>query len=131
MASPDVLAAAGAPGHLREQLKRPLGGAEVRQPEPDIGRDDADERDVREIVALGDHLRADEHVELAAAKAVQQIGETAPPAHRVAIDAADARVGKQRAALRPRRARCRSRRARGTAPRSWGTVFGTSLEKLQ
>ena len=62
-----AVAAAGAARHLRQQLERALGGAEIRQPEPDVGRDHADQGDVREVVALRDHLRADEHVDLAPA----------------------------------------------------------------
>ena len=63
MASPGDVAAARAAGDLREQLERALGRAEVGQPEADVRRDDADERHAREIVALGDHLRADEDVD--------------------------------------------------------------------
>jgi hypothetical protein len=39
-----LLAAAGAPGHLCQQLERPLGGAKVGEPEADVGRDHADQR---------------------------------------------------------------------------------------
>ena len=41
-------------------------------PKPDVGGDDADERHARKIVPLRDHLRADEHVDLAVAKLRQQ-----------------------------------------------------------
>ena len=67
-----LLAAAGAAGDLRQELERPLGRPEVGHPEADVGRDDADQRDAREVVALGDHLRADEHVDLAVAEPRQQ-----------------------------------------------------------
>ena len=67
-----LLAAAGAAGDLRQQLKRPLRRAEVGQAEADVGRHDADQRDARKVVALGDHLRADEHVDLAVAEPRQQ-----------------------------------------------------------
>ena len=66
IASPGVLAAARAADDLRQQLERPLGRAEVRQAEADVGRDDADERHGRKVVALRDHLRADEDVDVAA-----------------------------------------------------------------
>ena len=87
------LAAAGAADDLREQLKRPLRRAEIRQAEADVGRDDADERHRRKVVPLGDHLRADEDV--------------------------DRRRARRRAArARSRRAggSCRDRRARSRAP---------------
>jgi len=59
------LAAAGPPDHLGEQLKGPFRRAKIGQPEADVGRDDADERDRRKIMALGDHLRSDQDVDLA------------------------------------------------------------------
>ena len=116
-----LLAAAGAAGHLRQQLKRPLGGAEVGHAEADVGRDDADQRHARKIVPLGDHLRADEHVDLAVAEPRQQRGERAFAPDRVAIEPRDARARARRARLRPRPARCRSRPARDTGRRRAGT----------
>ena len=90
-------------------------------PEADVGRDDADQRHAREVVPLGDHLRADQDVDLAVAKPRQQRVERALAADRVAIDPRDARGRARRPRLRPRPARCRSRSARDTAPRTAGT----------
>jgi hypothetical protein len=59
-------AATCAAGHLREQLERALAGAEVGQVHRDVGIDHADERDVREVEALRDHLRAEQDVDVAA-----------------------------------------------------------------
>jgi hypothetical protein len=59
---------AGAPGpagHLAEQLKGALGGARIAVGEPEIGIDHADQRHQREIVPLGDELRADDDIGLA------------------------------------------------------------------
>ena len=95
-----MLAAAGPAGHLRQQLEGALRGAEVRQAEPDVGADDADQRDARKVVSLGDHLRADEHVELPRGEPREQRRDRAAPADGVAIDAADARRGEERAHLR-------------------------------
>src|SRR3954463_1859049 len=53
--------AAAAACELRQQLECPLLRAEVRQPEPGVRVHDSGERDAGEVVALGDHLRADEH----------------------------------------------------------------------
>ena len=53
------------PRHLRQQLKRPLPGPEVRHAKADVCRDHADQRDAREVMALRDHLGADEDVEIA------------------------------------------------------------------
>src|SRR6185295_11058000 len=60
------IAAPGATGDLREQLERALRRTKVRQVEAGVGAQHADQRDAREVVALRDHLRADEDVDLAA-----------------------------------------------------------------
>ena len=52
--------------HLGEQLERPLGGAEVGHVQADVRVDDADQRHVGEVQPLGDHLRAEQDVDLAA-----------------------------------------------------------------
>ena len=88
------IAAPRAPGRLRQKLKRALGGAEIRQTQSDVGRHDAHQRDIRNVVALGDHLRAHQDVEIAFAKTVQDALEMPLAAHRVAIHARDPRLGK-------------------------------------
>ena len=88
------LAAPGASGHLRQQLKRALGGAKVRQAERHVGPDHADQRHAVNVVALGDHLRADEQVEFALIQGVQRALEIFVAADGVAIEAGDARLGK-------------------------------------
>ena len=62
-----TLAAARATRHLDEELETALGRAEIRHGERGVGVDHADQRHVRKIVALRDHLRADEDVDLAGA----------------------------------------------------------------
>ena len=57
------LAAAGPARGLGEELVRPLRGPLVGQIERDVGRHDADERDVRDVDALGDEAGPDEDVE--------------------------------------------------------------------
>ena len=74
---PGKLPAPGAAGHLREQLKRSLGCAKIRHPETDIGGDHSHQRHVRNVVAFGDHLRADENVEFALAKAGRMVSYAA------------------------------------------------------
>ena len=61
---PRPVAAPRPPDRLGEQLVRPLRGPLVGQVERDVGRHDADERDLRDVEALGDEARPDEHVEL-------------------------------------------------------------------
>src|SRR5215472_2689200 len=59
------IAAAGAAGDLREELEGALGGTKVGHGERRVCTDDTDECDAMEVVALGEHLRADEEVECA------------------------------------------------------------------
>ena len=54
----------------------------------------AHQRDAVNVVALGDHLRADEQIDLARVQARQQPFQIVAAAHRVAIHAPDARAGK-------------------------------------
>src|SRR6202035_4830622 len=57
-----------APRHLRQQLKRALAGAEVRQMQRQIGVNDSNQCDIWKMETLRNHLRADEDVDLAGAK---------------------------------------------------------------
>ena len=59
------LAATGASGDLGEQLERAFGGAEIGKAERDVGSDHAHQRHAVNVVAFGDHLRADEEIEFA------------------------------------------------------------------
>ena len=52
---------AGTACNLLEQLIRALGGTEVRQVHRGVRIDDADERNLRVVETLGDHLRAEQH----------------------------------------------------------------------
>ena len=111
-------AAAGSPDHLRQQLEGALGGAKIRDTEPDVGRHHADQRDLGKIVALGDHLRADEHIQLAPREAPKHAGDRAATTHRIAIDARDTRVGIVGPDLRLDALGADSRDTRGTRPRT-------------
>ena len=89
------LSAAGAAGDLRQQLEDALGGAEVGQPESGVRAHHADQRDAVDVVALGDHLRADEKIDLACVEPGEQALHLVAPAHGVAVHASDARVGEE------------------------------------
>ena len=54
---PRQVAASGSPSRLRQKLERPLGSAEIRQAQADIGRHNSHQRDVWNVVTLGDRLR--------------------------------------------------------------------------
>ena len=63
-----ALAASRASRDLGQQLERSLGGAEVGQVQRHVGEDDRGQRDAGKIETLGDHLRADQNIDLAGAK---------------------------------------------------------------
>ena len=83
-------AAAGPPGHLGQELKRTLGRAEIREPQPHVRGNDANQRHARKIVPLRNHLRADHDVNLARRKLRQARRQRPLEADRIAIDATDA-----------------------------------------
>ena len=65
IAAADAGVAAGAADDLVQQLKGALGGARIAVARAQIGIDHADQIEHREMMALGDELRADDHVEAA------------------------------------------------------------------
>ena len=89
------LAAAGSPGHLRQQLKRPLRGAEIRKAQAHVRRHDTHQRHVGKVVALRNHLRTHEHVDVAILKPRQQRRQRPLPANRIAIHPRDAGLRKE------------------------------------
>jgi hypothetical protein len=65
------IASTRAPGDLHQDLEGSLRRTVIGHRERGVGVDDADERHARQIVALGDHLRADEDVHFARAHALE------------------------------------------------------------
>ena len=70
-------AAAGSPPrpsrHLRHKLERPLAGAEIGEMQAGIGVHHADDGDVRKVEPFGDHLRAQEDIDLARGDTLQNV----------------------------------------------------------
>jgi hypothetical protein len=87
--------AACATGDLRQQREHPFGRAKIGAIERIVGADHAHAGEARKIVTLREHLGADHHVDLAALDARADIGERAPRARGVAVDARDPRAGKR------------------------------------
>ena len=56
---------------LREELERAFARTKVGEVQRRVGQDDTDERDARGVVPLRDHLRSDQHVELAVSPCAQ------------------------------------------------------------
>ena len=66
-----LTAAPGAAGELRDQREGALLGAEVRKAQRGVGVEDDAEADVGKVVALGDHLRADQDAAVGRLEAAQ------------------------------------------------------------
>ncbi len=54
----------GAPGHLHDQLRHTLAGAEVAGEQSAVGIQNRHQRNPREVMPLGQHLRADQNARL-------------------------------------------------------------------
>ena len=104
------VAAPGAARHLIEQLERALGGARIAAAEAQICVHHADEREMREVVALGDELRADHNVEGALGDLVQFAPQPFGAAGKIRGEHQEARIREQTSRLLPRDARRRARR---------------------
>ena len=89
------VAAPGAPGHLGEELEGPFTRPEIGEVcRARVGVDDADERDVGKMEALGNHLGADEDVNFAGAEIAEDAAEIVLALQGVGIHALDAGFGK-------------------------------------
>ena len=94
------LGAAGAAGDLVQELKGPLGGAQVAAVEAEIGVDHADQGQIREVVALGRDLGADQDVDLARPPCARPRRSPLRGAPSVSqVKSATPRVGKERVRL--------------------------------
>ena len=63
------------PGHLHEQAECPLCGPEIGKLQAGVRVHDAHQLDPREVQTLGDHLGADQHVDLAVAEIIQRLSQ--------------------------------------------------------
>ncbi len=90
---PGDLAPAGASRDLDEELEGAFGSAEVGKVEGQVGIEHADERDVGEVEAFGDHLSADEDVELLGTELAQGVAQLVLALHGVGVHAGDAGLG--------------------------------------
>src|SRR3954471_9445048 len=94
--APAARAAAAAAGELSYQGEGALLGTEVWEAERGVGVEDDPERDVREVVPLGDHLRPYEHAARRLLEATQEVEDGAPAAGDVRVEA-EHRQRRQRA----------------------------------
>ena len=80
------VAAAGAAGHLHEELEGPLGGTEVGDVEREVGEEHGNERHAGHVVALAHHLGADEDVGVARPPAPEDAPLRTRPLGRIAVE---------------------------------------------
>ena len=118
------LAASGAAGGLRQELEGSLGGAEIGEAQADVGVHDAHQRDVGNVVTLGDHLRADQDVVIALAEAGQDGFVVALAADGIAVQPRDAGFRKRAVQLVFERAPSRRRGTGYSRYRTWGSAPG-------
>lgn len=83
------LAAPGSPGDLGQQLEGSLSGPKIGNVETDVGVENSDQGDFRKVKAFGDHLGADEQVDLFRLEGVQGVAQFVLPPHGVAVDPGD------------------------------------------
>src|SRR5207248_7263043 len=86
------VAAPSASSNLRDQLKRTLGSAEIGQAKHEINANDADQGHAVHVVTFGNHLRANENVNLAGVQPVEHTPEIITAAYSVAIQPVNARL---------------------------------------
>jgi hypothetical protein len=82
---------------LGQELESAFTGAEIWDMEAQIGVQDSYEGDPRKIQTLGDHLRADQEVELSGFEGVESVAKFVFAAHGIGIDAGGAGGGEDAA----------------------------------
>ena len=85
--APRPISSPGAPDRLGQQLPGALGGTLVGQVEGDVGRDDAHQRDLGDVEALGHEAGAHEHVGGAGGEVVDDPCRGSLALHDIAVEA--------------------------------------------
>ncbi len=85
--------AAGTTRDLGQELKSPFGSAKIGHAQTGIDRDNADQRDIMKVVALGDHLSTDHEIDISAGELIEQFFESSTAACGIAIQPGDAHLG--------------------------------------
>src|SRR6185437_6921812 len=80
--------------NLRQQLEGAFRGAKVGKAERHIRANNSNQRDAVDVVALGDHLRADQEIEFAVAERMQGALEVRMAVDSIAIEARNSRLRK-------------------------------------
>ena len=89
-----LLGAARTTRHLMEELERPLGRPRIGAAESQIAVDDADQSEPREVVPLGDDLRADDDVGLSLGHGVDDLAQLGDRRRQIARQDGETRIRK-------------------------------------
>src|SRR5687768_5457590 len=90
---PREITTARTTGHLRQKLERALTRAEIRNMQTKIRVENAHQRDVGKMQSLGDHLRANEDIDLVRLEGVQRVPQRVIATHCIRIDPRELRGG--------------------------------------
>src|SRR5208283_2993415 len=114
-----LVAATRSARYLRKQLKRALRGARIATSEPQIRIDDADKRQMREVMPLCDELRADDNIERPFCDLIEFAAQSLSPPEKVGGKHENARIREKLRAL--------LRDALDAGPARGECVFGLAL----
>ena len=118
--------AAASARELRDQLERALLGAEVGHREPRVRVDHRGELDSREVMALRDHLRAEQHGRFRLGEPSQGIGELLRLRDRIRVEPDQLQLGQLTRKLTLELLRACSEPARSGEPHA-GQFEGASV----
>jgi len=85
------IGAAGAACNLHQLRKQPFRRTEIRTEQGAVGIDDTDQREIGEVMALGQHLRAEQDIDFTGMHGFQHVVEGMLALGAVAINPQDAR----------------------------------------
>ena len=83
------------PRHLREQLKSPFAGPEIRLMQRHVRIDNPHQGHIRKMQSFGDHLRPDQDIDLPVSKGLQHPAIILFPLHHIRIHPLHPRMRKQ------------------------------------
>ena len=89
-----TLGTAGAPRHLCQPGEQPLAGTEIGAVKRAVGIDDPDQRELREVMAFGEYLRADQDIDFPRVDLAPHFLPCMLAARAVAVDAQHTRARK-------------------------------------
>src|SRR5205807_2014578 len=82
-------------GNLRQELESPLACAEIRLVQCHIGVNDPNQGYIREMKALRDHLRSEQHINLSNSKIAKNAPEIVFSFERIGVHSFDSRLRKK------------------------------------